>query len=132
MAPNVTTCTGTVSQAHPGLRLGRMGAWLNPAYGDDARTGLAIQAESLGHAARQMSLPLRHIRRRKRRSLMTSTVIPIAIAAFLSGAVADPLPEDCARRRGSGRARYLLKPRAGMCDCLIAADRFSVNVASGW
>jgi hypothetical protein len=89
-APNVTTCTGTVSQAHPGLRLGRMGAWLNPAYGDDARTGLAIQAESLGHAARQMSLPLRHIRRRKRRSLMTSTVIPIAIAAFLSGAVADP------------------------------------------
>jgi hypothetical protein len=63
----------------------------------DARTGLAIQAESLGHAARQMSLPLRHIRRRKRRSLMTSTVIPIAIAAFLSGAVADPLPEDCAR-----------------------------------
>jgi hypothetical protein len=39
-----------VSLAHPGLRLGRIGAWLNPGYGDDARTGLAIQAESLGFA----------------------------------------------------------------------------------
>jgi len=39
-----------VSPAHPGLRLGRIGAWLNPGYGDDARTGLAIQAESLGFA----------------------------------------------------------------------------------
>jgi alkanesulfonate monooxygenase SsuD/methylene tetrahydromethanopterin reductase-like flavin-dependent oxidoreductase (luciferase family) len=38
-----------VSPADPGLRLGRIGAWLNPAYGDDARTGLAIQAESLGY-----------------------------------------------------------------------------------
>jgi hypothetical protein len=38
-----------VSPAHPGLRLGRIGAWLNPGYGDDARTGLAIQAESLGY-----------------------------------------------------------------------------------
>jgi len=37
-----------VSLAHRGLRLGRIGAWLNPVYGDDARTGLAIQAESLG------------------------------------------------------------------------------------
>jgi hypothetical protein len=37
-----------VSPAGPGLRLGRIGAWLNPVYGDDARTGLAIQAESLG------------------------------------------------------------------------------------
>src|ERR1700730_13261767 len=40
---------GTVSPAGPGLRLGRIGAWLNPVYGDDARTGLAIQAESLGY-----------------------------------------------------------------------------------
>jgi len=39
-----------VSLAHPGLRLGRIGAWLNPVYGDDARTGFAIQAESLGFA----------------------------------------------------------------------------------
>jgi hypothetical protein len=38
-----------VSLAHRGLRLGRIGAWLNPKYGDDARTGLAIQAESLGY-----------------------------------------------------------------------------------
>ena len=38
-----------MSPAHPGLRLGRIGAWLNPVYGDDARTGLAIQAESLGY-----------------------------------------------------------------------------------
>jgi hypothetical protein len=37
-----------VSPAVPGLRLGRIGAWLNPVYGDDARAGLAIQAESLG------------------------------------------------------------------------------------
>src|SRR4029077_7215564 len=41
---------GTVSPADPGLRLGRIGAWLNPGDGDDARTGLAIQAESLGFA----------------------------------------------------------------------------------
>ena len=40
-----------MSPAHPGLRLGRIGAWLNPVYGDDARTALAIQAESLGFAA---------------------------------------------------------------------------------
>ena len=40
-----------MSPAHPGLRLGRIGAWLNPGYGDDARTGLAIQAESLGYPA---------------------------------------------------------------------------------
>src|ERR1700722_1485980 len=39
----------TVSPADPGLRLGRIGAWLNPVYGDDARTGFAIQAESLGY-----------------------------------------------------------------------------------
>jgi hypothetical protein len=38
-----------VSPADPGLRLGRIGAWLNPGYGDDARTGLAIRAESLGY-----------------------------------------------------------------------------------
>ena len=38
-----------MSLAHPGLRLGRIGARLNPGYGDDARTGLAIQAESLGY-----------------------------------------------------------------------------------
>ena len=38
-----------MSPADPGLRLGRIGAWLNPLYGDDARTGLAIQAESLGY-----------------------------------------------------------------------------------
>jgi hypothetical protein len=38
-----------VSPAHPGLRLGRIGTWLNPAYGDDTRTGLAIRAESLGY-----------------------------------------------------------------------------------
>ena len=38
-----------MSPADPGLRLGRIGAWLNPVYGDDARTGLAIQAESLGY-----------------------------------------------------------------------------------
>src|SRR4029079_19805699 len=36
--------------AHPGPRLARIGAWLNPVYGDDARTCLAIQAESLGFA----------------------------------------------------------------------------------
>jgi alkanesulfonate monooxygenase SsuD/methylene tetrahydromethanopterin reductase-like flavin-dependent oxidoreductase (luciferase family) len=41
----------TVSPAEPGLRLGRIGAWLNPVYGDDARTGLAIQVESLGFPA---------------------------------------------------------------------------------
>jgi hypothetical protein len=40
-----------VSPADPGLRLGRIGAWLNPAYGDDARTCLAIQAESRGFPA---------------------------------------------------------------------------------
>ena len=39
-----------MSLAHPGLRLGQIGAWLNPVYGDDARTALAIQAESLGFA----------------------------------------------------------------------------------
>ena len=39
-----------MSPAHPGPRLGRIGAWLNPVYGDDARTCLAIQAESLGFA----------------------------------------------------------------------------------
>jgi len=38
-----------VSLAHRSLRLGRIGAWLNPGYGDDARTGFAIQAESLGY-----------------------------------------------------------------------------------
>jgi len=38
-----------VSPADPGLRLGRIGAWLNPVYGDDARTDFAIQAESLGY-----------------------------------------------------------------------------------
>jgi hypothetical protein len=31
-----------VNPAGLSLRLGRIGAWLNPAYGDDARTGLAI------------------------------------------------------------------------------------------
>ena len=36
-----------MSPADPGLRLGRIGAWLNPAYGDDARTHFALQAESL-------------------------------------------------------------------------------------
>jgi len=40
-----------VSPAGPGLRPGRIGAWLNPAYGDDARAALAIQAESLGYPA---------------------------------------------------------------------------------
>jgi hypothetical protein len=40
-----------VSPADPGLRLGPVGAWLNPGYGDDARTALAIQAESLGYPA---------------------------------------------------------------------------------
>ena len=39
-----------MSPADPGLRLGRIGAWLNPVYGDDARTALAIRAESLGFA----------------------------------------------------------------------------------
>ncbi len=38
-----------MSPAHPGLWLGRIGAWLNPVYGDDARTDFAIQAESLGY-----------------------------------------------------------------------------------
>ena len=38
-----------MSPAHPDLRLGRIGAWLNPGYGDHARTGLAIRAESLGY-----------------------------------------------------------------------------------
>jgi probable F420-dependent oxidoreductase len=38
-----------VSPAGPRLRLGRIGAWLNPVYGDDARTDLVIQAESLGY-----------------------------------------------------------------------------------
>ena len=38
-----------MSPADPGLRLGRIGAWLNPAYGDDARTHFALQAESLGY-----------------------------------------------------------------------------------
>jgi probable F420-dependent oxidoreductase len=38
-----------VSPAGPGLRLGRIGAWLNPVYGDDARTDVAIQAETLGY-----------------------------------------------------------------------------------
>src|SRR6267154_6364588 len=48
--PIYRACRGdTVSPAHPGLRLGRIGAWLNPVYGDDARTCLAIQAESLGY-----------------------------------------------------------------------------------
>ena len=41
-----------MSPAHPGLRLGRIGAWLNPVYSDDARTCLAIQAESLGYPRR--------------------------------------------------------------------------------
>ena len=40
-----------MSPADPGPRLGRIGAWLNPVYGDDARTRLAIQAESLGYPA---------------------------------------------------------------------------------
>lgn len=31
-----------------GLPLGRIGAWLNPRYGDDARIELAVRAESLG------------------------------------------------------------------------------------
>jgi len=39
-----------VSPAHPGLRLGRTGARLNPGDGDDARARLAIHAESLGFA----------------------------------------------------------------------------------
>ena len=38
-----------MSPAGPRLRLGRIGAWLNPVYGDDARTDLVIQAESLGY-----------------------------------------------------------------------------------
>ena len=40
-----------MSPAHPGLRLGRIGAWLNPAYGDDTRTDFAIRVESLGYPA---------------------------------------------------------------------------------
>ena len=38
-----------MSPAGAGLRLGRIGAWLNPLYGDDARTAMAIQAEALGY-----------------------------------------------------------------------------------
>jgi probable F420-dependent oxidoreductase len=32
-----------------GLRLGRIGAWLNPRYDDDTRTNFVIQAEALGY-----------------------------------------------------------------------------------
>src|SRR5580692_12500048 len=42
---------GAVSPAGAGLRLGRIGAWLNPKYGDDARTAMVIQAEALGYPA---------------------------------------------------------------------------------
>jgi len=45
-----------VSPAHPGLRLGRIGAWLNPVYGDDARTDFAILAESLGYPTAWLGL----------------------------------------------------------------------------
>jgi hypothetical protein len=37
-----------VSPAGPGSAAGPIEAWLNPVYGGDARTGLAIQAESQG------------------------------------------------------------------------------------
>ena len=32
-----------------GLRLGRYGAWFHPGHGDDARTGMVIEAERLGY-----------------------------------------------------------------------------------
>src|ERR1700694_893626 len=37
-----------MTSASTGLQLGRFGVWLNPLYGDDARTEYVIQAESLG------------------------------------------------------------------------------------
>ena len=37
-----------MNSASTGLQLGRFGVWLNPLYGDDARTEYVIQAESLG------------------------------------------------------------------------------------
>ena len=40
-----------MSPTGAGLRLGRIGAWLNPKYGDDARTAMVIQAEALGYPA---------------------------------------------------------------------------------
>ncbi len=40
-----------MSPAGAGPRLGQIGAWLSPAYGDDARTAMVIQAESLGYPA---------------------------------------------------------------------------------
>jgi probable F420-dependent oxidoreductase len=38
-----------VSAAGVGPRLGQIGAWLNPAYSDQIRTAMVIQAESLGY-----------------------------------------------------------------------------------
>src|SRR4029077_5243428 len=73
---------GTVSLAHPGLRLGRIGAWLNPVYGDDARTGLAIQAESLGFATVWLGVGGAPVRcpPRAERILDATSTIPVATA----------------------------------------------------
>ena len=32
-----------------GSRLGRIGAWFHPGYGDEARTEFAVEAETLGY-----------------------------------------------------------------------------------
>jgi hypothetical protein len=43
-----------------GSRLGRIGAWLHPRYGDDARTEFAVEAETLGYSEWGVIMMMNH------------------------------------------------------------------------
>src|SRR4029077_19449298 len=130
---------GTVSPAGPGLRLGRIGAWLNPGYGDDARTALAIQAESLGYPAAWLGsgrAPVSDLALAGRILDATSTIT--VATAIVNMRANDPADVAASYRRSAARhgGRFLLgigighpesvtacrQPHAAMADYLDQLD----------
>ena len=104
-----------MSPAGPGLRLGRIGAWLNPVYGDDARTDFAIQAESLGFATAWLGFgraPVSDLALAER--ILDATPMIAVATAIVNRRASDAADAAAAYRRIAARHRARFLPGTGI------------------
>lgn len=100
-----------MSPAGTGLRLGRIGAWFNPRYDNDTRTGLVLQAESLGYATAWLGLGRMSIRNLDLvESILDATATITVATAIVNMWTNDPADIARAYRRIAVRhgERFLL------------------------
>ena len=122
-----------MSPAGAGLRLGRIGAWLNPKYGDDARTAMVIQAEALGYPAAWLGFgraPVGDLALAERILDATSTIT--VATAIVNMWTNDPADVSASYRRITSRHgdRFLLGVGVGHPESVMAYRQPYATMAS--